>query len=174
MKFTKPCLDFVDHWPHENIIGVWDKARGHKMLPLYWELKNIKALKLRLLSRPAYRNVETILQTFSTEPEYNLRASEKSQNLMALTNNILDGMRLVFEDFKPNLILVHDTTTTFASALAAFYSGIDIGHVEAGLRTHDIHDPWPEEGNRQLTARLASGTCTYKENKQNLLKEGIQ
>ena len=97
------------------------------------------------------------------------------QDLFDVTSNVILGMRKVLSDFKPNIVLVHgDTTTTSASALAAFYHKIKVGHIEAGLRTNNIYSPWPEEANRQITSVIANfHFAPTRTSQNNLLKENI-
>lgn len=98
-----------------------------------------------------------VLDLFEIVPNYDLAIMQQGQDLYDVTSRVLLGMRDVLKEAQPDLVLVHgDTTTSTAAALAAFYEHIPVGHVEAGLRTHDIYSPWPEEMNRQLTGRIAS------------------
>lgn len=100
--------------------------------------------------------LDQVLDFFNIKPEYDLDLMKPNQNLYSLTGDIINGMKPVLEDFKPDVVLVHgDTTTSTAAALAAFYSGAKVGHVEAGLRTYNKLAPFPEEINRQLTGRIA-------------------
>lgn len=116
-----------------------------------------------------------VLDIFHITPQYDLDIMQKGQDLYDVTSRVLLGMRPILQKEQPDVVLVHgDTTTSMASALAAFYQQIPVGHVEAGLRTHDIYSPWPEEVNRQMTSR----TATYHFaptalSKENLLKEGV-
>lgn len=98
-----------------------------------------------------------MLRIFDVKPDYDLNIMKQGQDLYDVTARVLTGMRDVFKDCKPDVVLVHgDTTTSTAAALAAFYQQIPVGHVEAGLRTHNIYSPWPEEMNRQITGRIAT------------------
>ena len=100
--------------------------------------------------------LDQVLKIFNVEPDYDLNIMKQGQDLYDVTARVLTGMRDVFKECKPDVILVHgDTTTSMAAALAAFYQQIPVGHVEAGLRTHNIYSPWPEEMNRQITGRIA-------------------
>ncbi len=119
--------------------------------------------------------LDQVLNLFDITPDFDLDIMKPGQNLYEVTTNILLGLQKVFEDTKPDFVLVHgDTTTTLATSLAAFYQKIAVGHVEAGLRTHNIYSPWPEEGNRQVTSRLATyHFAPTKESGDNLLKENI-
>ena len=120
--------------------------------------------------------LDQVLHIFDIVPDYDLDIMKPNQDLYDVTSRVLLGMREVLRDAKPDIVLVHgDTTTSTAAALAAFYQQIPVGHVEAGLRTHNIYSPWPEEMNRQLTGRIA--TCHFAPTplaKQNLLKENVR
>ena len=101
--------------------------------------------------------LDQVLQLFDVKPDYDLNIMKQGQDLYDVTARVLTGMRDVFKDCNPDVVLVHgDTTTSTAGALAAFYAQIPVGHVEAGLRTHNIYSPWPEEMNRQITGRIAA------------------
>ena len=101
--------------------------------------------------------LDQVLKIFDVKPDYDLNIMKQGQDLTDVTVRILTGMRDVFKTCKPDVVLVHgDTTTSTAAALAAFYAQIPVGHVEAGLRTHNIYSPWPEEMNRQITGRIAT------------------
>ena len=116
-----------------------------------------------------------VLDIFAVKPDYDLDIMQQGQDLYDVTARVLVGMRGVLDDARPDLVLVHgDTTTSTAAALAAFYRQIPVGHVEAGLRTHDIYSPWPEEMNRQLTGRIATWHFAPTPlSRQNLLDEGV-
>ena len=101
--------------------------------------------------------LDQVLRIFDVTPDYDLNIMKQGQDLYDVTARVLTGMRDVFQNVKPDVVLVHgDTTTSTAAALAAFYKQIPVGHVEAGLRTRDIYSPWPEEMNRQITGRIAT------------------
>ena len=101
--------------------------------------------------------LDQVLTIFDVKPDYDLNIMKQGQDLYDVTARVLTGMRNVFKECKPDVVLVHgDTTTSTAAALAAFYQQIPVGHVEAGLRTHNIYSPWPEEMNRQITSRIAT------------------
>lgn len=101
--------------------------------------------------------LDQVLTIFDVRPDYDLNIMKQGQNLTDITSRILTGMCDVFKECRPDVVLVHgDTTTSTAAALAAFYAQIPVGHVEAGLRTHNIYSPWPEEMNRQITGRIAT------------------
>lgn len=119
--------------------------------------------------------LKQVLELFDIKPDYDLEIMKEGQDLYDVTTRVLLGMREVLKKTKPDVVLVHgDTTTSTAAALAAFYQQIPVGHVEAGLRTHNIYSPWPEEMNRQLTGRMASYHFAPTElSRDNLLVEGI-
>lgn len=119
--------------------------------------------------------LDQVLEIFHIHPQYDLNIMKQGQDLYDVTAKVLLNMRGVLQQEKPDAVLVHgDTTTSMAAALAAFYQQIPVGHVEAGLRTHNIYEPWPEEMNRQMTARIATWHFTPTPlGKQNLLAEGI-
>lgn len=119
--------------------------------------------------------LKQVLELFDIKPDYDLEIMKEGQDLYDVTTRVLLGMREVLKKTKPDIVLVHgDTTTSTAAALAAFYQQIPVGHVEAGLRTHNIYSPWPEEMNRQLTGRMASYHFAPTElSRKNLLAEGI-
>lgn len=120
--------------------------------------------------------LDQVLHLFGIRPDYDLDIMKQGQDLYDVTARVLTGMREVLKEAQPDLVLVHgDTTTSMAAALAAFYQQIPVGHVEAGLRTYNIYSPWPEEMNRQITARIASlHFAPTPLSKQNLLWEGIR
>ena len=119
--------------------------------------------------------LDQVLRIFDIVPDYDLNIMKQGQDLYDVTSRVLLGMRDVLFEVKPNVVLVHgDTTTSSAAALAAFYQQIPVGHVEAGLRTHNIYSPWPEEMNRQITGRIATyHFAPTPLSKENLLKENI-
>lgn len=119
--------------------------------------------------------LDQVLHLFDIKPDYDLNIMKQGQDLYDVTARVLVGMRDVLIEVHPDLVLVHgDTTTSTASALAAFYQQIPVGHVEAGLRTHNIYSPWPEEMNRLITSRIATYNFAPTQlSKQNLLSEGI-
>ena len=119
--------------------------------------------------------LDQVLNLFDIKPDYDLNIMKHGQDLYDITSRILLGMRDIFSQSVPDIVLVHgDTTTSTATALAAFYRQIPVGHVEAGLRTHNIYSPWPEEMNRQITGRIASfNFAPTPLSRQNLLDEGV-
>lgn len=120
--------------------------------------------------------LDQVLRIFEIVPDYDLNIMKQGQDLYDVTARVLTGMREVLKEAKPDVVLVHgDTTTSTAAALAAFYQQIPVGHVEAGLRTHNIYSPWPEEMNRQLTGRMATWHFAPTPlSRQNLLAEGVK
>lgn len=119
--------------------------------------------------------LDQVLRIFEITPDYDLNIMKAGQDLYDITSRVLLGMREVLKSVNPDIVLVHgDTTTSTASALAAFYQQIPVGHVEAGLRTHNIYSPWPEEMNRQITGRIATlDFAPTPLSRQNLLDEGV-
>lgn len=119
--------------------------------------------------------LDQVLHLFDIKPDYDLNIMKQGQDLYDVTSRVLLGIRDVLKEANPDVVLVHgDTTTSTASALAAFYQQIPVGHVEAGLRTHDIYSPWPEEMNRLITGRIATYHFSPTAlSKQNLLDEGV-
>ena len=129
-----------------------------KMCPLVKEFqKHTDEFKTVVCVTGQHREMlDQVLTIFDVKPDYDLNIMKQGQDLYDVTARVLTGMRDVFKECKPDVVLVHgDTTTSTAAALAAFYQQIPVGHVEAGLRTHNIYSPWPEEMNRQITGRIA-------------------
>tara|TARA_B100000900_G_scaffold39299_1_gene29511 strand:- start:4259 stop:5401 length:1143 start_codon:yes stop_codon:yes gene_type:complete len=148
-----------------------------KMAPLVNALK-IKSdqFDLKVCVTSQHRQMlDQVLQVFEIIPDFDLNIMKQNQNLTNLTSSILIEMNKVFTKFTPDMLLVHgDTTTTLATSLAAFYSSIPIGHVEAGLRTYDLKAPFPEEFNRQITTKVSKWHFTPTSlSKKNLLSEGV-
>ncbi len=149
-----------------------------KMAPLVKEFeKHPDVFKTIVCVTGQHREMlDQVLQIFEINPDYDLNIMKQGQDLYDITARVLTGMRDVLKEAQPDIVLVHgDTTTSTASALAAFYQQIPVGHVEAGLRTHNIYSPWPEEMNRQITGRIAAyNFAPTPLSKQNLLAEGIK
>lgn len=146
-----------------------------KMCPLVKELKKREALKTIVCVTGQHRQMlDQVLNTFEIIPEYDLSIMKDKQTLFDVTTNILEKIKKVLEDVKPDIVLVHgDTSTTFATALACFYLQIPIGHVEAGLRTYNVYSPYPEEFNRQAVGIISQYNFAPTElSKNNLLREG--
>ena len=119
--------------------------------------------------------LDQVLRIFYVQPDYDLNIMKQGQDLYDVTARVLVGMRDILDTVKPDVVLVHgDTTTSMAAAMAAFYRQIPVGHVEAGLRTHNIYSPWPEEMNRQITGRIATyDFAPTPLSRQNLIDEGV-
>lgn len=147
-----------------------------KMAPLVNQMKNDKQFDILTCITGQHREMlNQVLDLFKIIPDFDLKIMKPNQNLSDLTANIITEVSKIIESAKPDCILVHgDTTTTMAASLAAFYHKIDVGHVEAGLRTHNIYSPWPEEINRQITGRISRfHFAPTQKAKENLIKEGI-
>lgn len=148
-----------------------------KMVPLVKELqKNSNNIDTFVCVTAQHRQMlDQVLDIFSVSPDYDLNIMQSRQTLEHITTRSLEGLSSVFEEIKPDVVLVHgDTTTCFSASLAAFYKQVKVGHVEAGLRTFDKYHPFPEEMNRCLTGVLANFHFSPTiSNKENLLKEGI-
>ncbi|WP_312952768.1 non-hydrolyzing UDP-N-acetylglucosamine 2-epimerase [Superficieibacter sp.] len=145
-----------------------------KMAPLVHALAKEPYFEAKVCVTAQHREMlDQVLHLFSIVPDYDLNIMSPGQGLTEITCRILQGLQPILASFKPDVVLVHgDTTTTIATSLAAFYQRIPVGHVEAGLRTGDLNSPWPEEGNRMLTGRLATWHFAPTENsRQNLLDE---
>lgn len=146
-----------------------------KMCPLVKELKSRDKIDTVVCVTGQHREMlDQVLKAFDVVPNYDLSIMKKKQTLFDVTINILDKMRDVLEEVKPDVVLVHgDTSTTFVTALACFYMQIPVGHVEAGLRTYDIYSPYPEEFNRQAVGIMARyNFAPTEKSKENLIKEG--
>ena len=146
-----------------------------KMCPLVNELKTRRDLKTVVCVTGQHRQMlDAVLHAFSVVPDYDLSIMKDKQTLFDITVNILERIRAVLEEVKPDVVLVHgDTSTTFVTALACFYMQIPVGHVEAGLRTYNIYSPYPEEFNRQAVSILAKyNFAPTALSKENLLREG--
>lgn len=147
-----------------------------KMAPVIKKLKEAEKIQTRVVLTAQHREMlDQVIALFKIEPDYDLNLMRRNQTLDEITVRVIQGLGPIFEKEKPDLVLVHgDTTTTFAGALTAFYHGIPVGHVEAGLRTGNKQMPYPEEINRRLTGVLAdlhfSPTAVARDN---LLREGV-
>ncbi|WDE08336.1 UDP-N-acetylglucosamine 2-epimerase (non-hydrolyzing) [Thalassomonas viridans] len=147
-----------------------------KMAPLVHKLAIDERFEAKVCVTAQHREMlDQVLELFEIKPDYDLDLMKPGQDLTDVTCGILQGLKPILADFKPDYVLVHgDTATTFSATLAAYYHQVKIGHVEAGLRTGNLYSPWPEEGNRKLTGALADlhfvPTTTSK---QNLLDENV-
>lgn len=145
-----------------------------KMCPLVKEFqKDLSEFQTIVCVTGQHREMlDQVLSIFDVKPDYDLNIMKQGQDLTDVTARVLTGMRDVFKQCRPDVVLVHgDTTTSTAAALAAFYAQIPVGHVEAGLRTHNIYSPWPEEMNRQITGRIATYNFSPTPLSENNLKE---
>lgn len=149
-----------------------------KMCPLVKAFqKDIKNFETIVCVTGQHREMlDQVLTIFDVKPDYDLNIMKQGQDLTDVTARVLTGLRDVFKECRPDVVLVHgDTTTSTAGALAAFYAQIPVGHVEAGLRTHNIYSPWPEEMNRQITGRIATYNFSPTPlSEKNLLEENVQ
>lgn len=158
------------------LISIGTRPEAIKMGALVTHLKSNTRFEVKLCVTGQHREMlDQALSIFGITPDFNLNIMRSGQSLADVSSRILQGVVKICEEWKPDVVLVHgDTATTFASALAAFYCQIKVGHVEAGLRTGDIYSPWPEEANRKLTCCLThyhfAPTLTAK---NNLLNEGV-
>jgi UDP-N-acetylglucosamine 2-epimerase (non-hydrolysing) len=148
-----------------------------KMAPLVKEFqKHPEKVKTIVCVTGQHRQMlDQVLEIFDIKPDYDLAIMKPGQDLYDVTSRVLTGMRDVLNEAKPDVVLVHgDTTTSMGAALAAYYRQIPVGHVEAGLRTHNIYSPWPEEMNRQITGRIAEYNFAPTQlSRENLINEGI-
>ena len=131
------------------------------MAPVIKAFKDEKIFDKKVYCCTTQANVSQVLDIFDISPDYGLNIMERGQDLFDITANVLFGMKNVFSEYSPDLVLVHgDTSTTCATSIAAFYQKIKVGHVEAGLRTGNIYSPWPEEVNRQISGDSKLSFCT--------------
>lgn len=148
-----------------------------KMAPLALKLKeNTQDFETKVCVTGQHRQMlDQVLELFNLTPDFDLNLMKPGQMLSDVTSGVLKGLEVVFEEWLPDVVLVHgDTATTFAASLAAYYHKVKIGHVEAGLRTGDIYSPWPEEANRKLTGALANyHFAPTQSSYNNLIKENI-
>lgn len=147
-----------------------------KMAPLVKKLNEEPEIESILCVTAQHREMlDQVLALFELVPDYDLNIMKQNQTISQITSNVLVGLEEVYKKERPDIVLVHgDTTTTFAASLAAFYQQIRVGHVEAGLRTHDRYSPYPEEMNRVLTGRIADlHFAPTERNRTNLLREGL-
>lgn len=146
------------------------------MAPLVKAFKKHNEFDTKVCVTAQHREMlDQVLDFFEIVPDYDLNLMRPNQNLYTLTSDIITQLKTVLEDFKPDFVYVHgDTTTTMAASIAAFYSGAKVCHIEAGLRTHDKHSPFPEEINRQVAGRIADyHFAPTQKSRENLLKENI-
>jgi len=160
-----------------NILTVFGtRPEAIKMAPLALQLAADPRFNAKVCVTAQHREMlDQVLGLFELTPDYDLNLMKPGQDLTDVTTGILQGMKGVLAEFKPDMVLVHgDTATTFATTLACYYQQIPVGHVEAGLRTGNIYSPWPEEANRKLTGAIAAKHFAPTEtSRQNLLREGV-
>lgn len=160
----------------KNIMLVFGtRPEAIKMCPLVNELKARENLNITVCVTGQHRQMlDQVLEAFQVVPDYDLSIMKDKQTLFDITANILNGIKGVLEEVRPDVVLVHgDTSTTFATALACFYLQTPVGHVEAGLRTYNIHSPYPEEFNRQAVSIISRFNFAPTErSRENLLNEG--
>ena len=147
-----------------------------KMAPIYKILSTTPNFHVRVAVTAQHREMlDQVLRLFEIVPDYDLNVMKPGQGLSELTGSVLAGLKSVFDEFTPDLLLVHgDTTTTLSASLAAYYQKIPVGHVEAGLRTGNIYSPWPEEMNRKVTGAIASlHFAPTERSRANLLAEAV-
>ena len=148
-----------------------------KMARVVKALDGAEAWESRVAVTAQHREMlDQVLELFGIIPDYDLNLMTPGQDLTSITSNILVGLKPILEDYRPDLIIVHgDTTTTLAASLAAFYQKIPVAHVEAGLRTHNIYSPWPEELNRRVTGSISAlHFAPTSRSRQNLIDEGVK
>lgn len=153
------------------------RPEGIKMAPLILELQKHGEIESKVLITAQHREMlDQVLEIFEIKPDYDLNLMKHGQTITDITNGVLRGVGEILDEYRPDILLVHgDTTTTFASALAAFYHRVPVGHVEAGLRTWNIYSPYPEEMNRQLAGRLSTYHFSpTMQNKKNLMAENVE
>jgi UDP-N-acetylglucosamine 2-epimerase (non-hydrolysing) len=158
------------------LVSIGTRPEAIKMAPLIRRLQKTAHIETRLCNTGQHKDLlDPILHFFQLKPDYNLNVMQANKGLHHLTASIIEKIQPVFDTYKPDYVLVHgDTTTSFASALSAFYSQIKVAHIEAGLRTYNKLAPFPEEINRNLTAKLADVHFAPTETaRANLFKEGI-
>lgn len=173
---TKCKRQYFKEMKIKNLIVFGTRPEAIKMAPLVKAFEQTAGFETRVCITAQHREMlDQVLQFFEITPQYDLDLMRPNQNLYSLTATIIESMRPVLEEFKPDYVYVHgDTTTTMAAALAAFYSGAKVCHVEAGLRTFNKRNPFPEEMNRSIAGRLTDFHFAPTEaSKENLLKENI-
>jgi UDP-N-acetylglucosamine 2-epimerase (non-hydrolysing) len=147
-----------------------------KMAPIYHALSMQNGINVKVVVTAQHRDMlDQVLDLFGIIPDYDLNIMRERQDLFSLTSALLESLKPVFEDFCPDIVLVHgDTTTTLAGALASYYKQVEVGHVEAGLRTGNIYSPWPEELNRKIVGSIANlHFAPTKQAKSNLINENV-
>ena len=162
--------------PMKTLCIFGTRPEAIKMAPLVIALAADERFEAKVCVTGQHREMlDQVLDLFAITPDFDLNIMKPGQDLTDVTTAILQGLKSVLSEFKPDIVLVHgDTATTFAASVAAYYQQIPVGHVEAGLRTGNLYSPWPEEGNRKLTGALAKlNFAPTDTSKENLLREGI-
>jgi UDP-N-acetylglucosamine 2-epimerase (non-hydrolysing) len=162
--------------PRKVMLVFGTRPEAIKMAPLYHALRESSDFQTTVCVTAQHRQMlDQVLKVFEVIPDIDLDLMKPGQDLFDVTASVLLGMRDVFRQHRPDVVLVHgDTTTTLATAMAAFYAGVPVGHVEAGLRTHDVYAPFPEEFNRQVASRVTRWHFAPTSfSKQNLLAEHV-
>lgn len=179
MQKSRVILHSFFHWELDRMQKIMlvfgTRPEAIKMCPLVNELKSRKNVETIVCVTGQHKEMlEQVLKAFSVVPDYNLSVMKERQTLFDVTTSILERIKAVLEEVKPDVVLVHgDTSTTFVTSLACFYLQIPVGHVEAGLRTYDIYSPFPEEFNRQAVGIIAKYHFAPTEiAKEHLLSEG--
>ncbi len=165
-----------EHGRARLLVTFGTRPEAIKMAPVVHTLSQDERIDLKVCVTAQHRDMlDQVLNLFEITPDFDLDIMSPGQSLFEITARILQGMKTVLEQFKPDVVLVHgDTSTTFAAALAAYYLQIPVGHVEAGLRTGNLYSPWPEEGNRKLTGAITRyHFAPTAISQQNLLAEGV-
>lgn len=158
-----------------SVVGT--RPEAIKMAPVIDAIKKENNLDIKICSTSQHKiMLDQVFNLFGIKSDFDLNIMTPNQSLNQISSKIIKGLDKVFSSYKPDLVLVHgDTSTTFSAALSAFHNKIKVGHVEAGLRTHNLHSPWPEEANRCLTSLLTDyHFAPTKQAKLNLLNEGIK
>lgn len=152
------AMEVIQSMPVKVMLVFGTRPEAIKMAPLALMLANDDRFDCRICVTGQHRQMlDQVLRIFQLEAAYDLEIMRPGQDLSDITSAVLLGMREVFREFLPDIVLVHgDTATTFAASLASYYHQIPVGHVEAGLRTHNLYSPWPEEANRKLTGALTA------------------
>ncbi len=161
---------------HQLLVVFGTRPEAIKMAPVVRELQAHGEFEVRVCVTAQHREMlDQVLELFEIVPDYDLNLMRAGQTLTDITAAVLRGLEPILNEYRPALVLVHgDTTTTFATSLAAFYQQIAVAHVEAGLRTGNLYSPWPEEANRKLTGSLARfHFAPTPQAQENLLREGV-
>src|SRR5690606_21275136 len=173
----RPFCFWMEHTMSKRVMVVFGtRPEAIKMAPVIGALKAKPGIETAVAVTAQHREMlDQVLDLFGIAPDVDLDMMQPDQSLSDLTSRVLAGMNEVIARYRPDIVLVHgDTTTTFATTLAAFYNRTPVGHVEAGLRTGNLYAPWPEEANRKLTGALAAlHFAPTERSRANLLAEGV-